>query len=86
MSDRFSMHVRGLTSPTTSSRVVTPNDNTDLESVARALHANGSGNVALIMADDSASVVKYVVAGVTYPWRVKRVLATGTTVQVVAEY
>ena len=76
-----------LISGITQSVLVTPSgDVTDLTYVTRALHCNVAGNVAVLMAGDTVSVVKAVNAGVTYPWRVRRVLQTGTTATVVAEY
>lgn len=86
MADQFASYSGGLTGPITRSVAVTPNDGADLVDVTRALHCNASGNVSVIMAGDSAAVTKAVIAGVTYSWRVKRVLATGTTATVVAEY
>lgn len=84
--DKFSLFSGGLSGPITRSLLVTPADGADLVETTRALHCNASGNVAVIMAGDTASVIKAVIAGVTYPWRVKRVLAAGTTATVVAEY
>ena len=72
--------------PITRSLLVAPSDAAELAEVTRALHCNVSGNVNLIMQGDTAAVVKAVIAGVTYPWRVKQVRLTSTTATVVAEY
>ncbi len=85
--DNFSSNpTNGQHGPITRSTLVVPHDTNELAEVTRALHCNFSGTVALYMVGDSVAVSKVVIAGITYPWRVKRVLAAGTTATVVAEY
>lgn len=58
---------------------VTPSDTVDLATVPRGgLFIGVDGDIAVIMADDTASVVFKNVSGFI-PLMVKRVLATGTT-------
>lgn len=59
--------------------VVTPSDTADLATVPRGgLFIGVDGDITVIMADDTASVVFKNVSGFI-PLMVKRVLATGTT-------
>lgn len=58
---------------------VTPDDDEDF-STPGFLYVGGAGNVAVIAADDTDSVVLHsVAAGTILPIIVKRVLSTGTT-------
>lgn len=66
--------------PADNAVAITPNDGADLATTTRAFYIGGAGNVAVILARDSASVTLTALAvGVVHPLRVKRVLATGTT-------
>lgn len=67
------------TRPASRAVSVTPNDDADLTTVSRGLHVNVAGNIAVIFENDASSVVLTVVAGVALPYRVRRVLSTGTT-------
>jgi hypothetical protein len=80
MSDGYSS--RAVTASSTARRVaaVTPDDDTDLASVAKALYVGGGGDVELIAAGDSAAVVfANVPAGSTLPVQVRRVREENTT-------
>lgn len=69
-----------LDSPSSGAFAITPDNSNDLPYVTRGIYVGGAGDIVMIMAGDSAQVTrKNVVAGVLYPWRVKRVLATNTT-------
>jgi hypothetical protein len=79
MPDDFGDVVKSVTAPITNAVAVTPDDDDDLASVARALYVGVSGDVAVIFADGTAAVTLTGLAGgVWHPIRVKRVLATGT--------
>lgn len=54
---------------------------TDLDAPTRGLHVNADGNITVVMADDAAAdtVTLSVVAGMTYPYRIRR-LTAGTGV------
>jgi hypothetical protein len=61
---------------------VTPNDSADLKAdgtASRGVYCGTSGDLAVVMADGTSSTLPNVAAGVTHPWRVVRVKATGTT-------
>jgi hypothetical protein len=52
----------------------------NLTVVSRSLSCNVAGTVVLRMADDTADITRYMLAGVDYPWAVKTVKNVGTTV------
>jgi hypothetical protein len=80
MADPYQTMQPGLTSPAFAAIAVTPNDGADLANVSRGLWVGQGGDVAVILATDTASVIiANVSGGSLLPIRVKRVLATGTT-------
>jgi hypothetical protein len=69
----------GLTGPIIGTLgVITPDDNTDLRYVSRQISVGADGNVSVVWLDGSTSV-EPVVTGKEYPWRLRRINATGTT-------
>ena len=61
---------------------VTPNDSANLkddDTPSRGIYCGVSGDIAVVMADGTSSTIPNVAAGVTHPWRVVRIMATGTT-------
>lgn len=80
MTDPFKSHETALTSPARNSFSVIPDDASDLVTTCRALFIGGAGNISVILADDSSSLVfKNIPAGTVMPIAVKRVEATLTT-------
>lgn len=79
MADSNSKHPAGLTTPARRAVAVTPNDSTDLADVPRALWVGGTGNISLIMQDDSSAVLFTAVTVGYHPLRAKRIRATDTT-------
>ncbi len=70
----------GLTTPVRSAAAVTPSDATDLAYTTKGIYIGGSGNIVVNMADSGAPVTfTELQVGTVYPFRVTRVLATGTT-------
>lgn len=66
-------------SPGVSLEAVTPNDDTDLTMIAKALYVGVGGDVALIAENDSSAVtMKNVSSGQYIRVRTKRVMATNT--------
>ena len=61
---------------------ITPDDDDDLIQTVRGLHCNVSGT-AVLMANDGSEATLTLVAGMPYPYHVRRVKATGTTAEVV---
>lgn len=68
-------------SPLRQLQAITPDDNNDITGgPVRGLYVGTAGNVAVILADDTSSVVlNNLAAGIFHPIIVKRVLSTGTT-------
>lgn len=67
-------------SPALSAFAITPSDSVTLTTLTRAIYVGGSGNLVVVMRNDSAAVtLKLVPAGSILPIRVKQVLSTGTT-------
>jgi hypothetical protein len=76
--DQFQGNIPGLHSPAIKIESVTPSDTVDLVAVTRAINVAVSGVVKLITADGTTGDI-YVAAGVAFPIRASRILATGTT-------
>lgn len=80
--DTFPDTVPSISAPATSGEAVTPGDTAgddDLTSISRALWVGTGGNLAVIMADDTALTFTNVPSGTLLPLRVKRVADTNTT-------
>lgn len=59
---------------------VTPSDTVNIPEGTRGLYVGASGDVAVILLDDTTSVVfTGLAAGIIHPIAAKRVLSTGTT-------
>lgn len=66
--------------PAVTAADITPSDSTVLSPVTRGLWIGTGGDIALIMADDSAAkTFKNVPSGVLLPFSVKKVMLTNTT-------
>lgn len=79
ISDSFSDFTPGLSSPICGGFDVTPDDATDLSGLTRAIILGGSGDVAVVLKNGDTLTLPALAAGVIYPLRAVRVLATGTT-------
>jgi hypothetical protein len=63
--------------------VITPDDDTDLDEIPRAIRFNAAGDVAVVMVDDPEDadpVIHTVAAGETVDWRVRLIAETGTDI------
>lgn len=76
--DAYDNMAPSLQSPAVGIEEITPDDLTDLGNVTRALNVTTAGAVRVITADGSTGDV-FVAAGIAFPIRASRVLATGTT-------
>lgn len=76
--DAFETHTPSFTSPAGRVEDVTPSDGTDLQFVTRAINVATAGTVALVTTGGDTTDV-FVAAGITFPIRARRILATGTT-------
>ena len=79
MIDTFKTHARSLTSPPEHAVAITPDDDTPLTHVTRALFVGTGGDVAVVMTGSGSVKLANVPSGTLLPIRVERVLATGTT-------
>ena len=67
-------------SPATKAFAITPDNDNDLAFVTRGFYVGSGGSITVIMMGDDVPVLfPFLPAGVTKPWRVKRVMAAGTT-------
>lgn len=78
MADAFATFTNGLESPPTRAYAVVPNDANELPFVTRAINVGLSGDVAVVTADGDNAIL-HIVAGIAFPIRARRVLASGTT-------
>ncbi|KJZ20673.1 spike base protein, RCAP_Rcc01079 family [Loktanella sp. S4079] len=85
MSDPFDSDYVNLTSPAVSHFVVVPDDSTDLPVRPRAIYVNTAGT-AVLQDKDGVAVSYDLAAGAVLSIRPLRILATGTTAQLVAWY
>lgn len=79
MKDEFAELKTGLTSPAREAALITPDDTADLSAPSRAIFVGQSGNLAVQMVSGQTVTFANLQAGMVYPLRVARVLATGTT-------
>jgi len=79
MADDFASHQPGLTSPAEAAFAVTPADGSDLPHVTRALYVGSAGALRVTMLSGGTVTFTGMQAGMVYPLRVIRVLASETT-------
>lgn len=79
MADAFESHQPGLTSPAIDAFAITPDDDEDLEQVARSIYVGSTGNIRVTTAKGSVVTFTGLPAGGILPVRVSRVHATSTT-------
>lgn len=77
--DEFNFKPRDVDDPVDNAASVTPNDSTDLTAVTRAIYVGGFGDMAVIMKNGQTVTFTNLESGVVYPYRVSRILSTGTT-------
>ena len=85
MPDPFDTDYVNLTSPAVAHYLVAPDDASDPPVRPRALYVN-AGGTAVLQDNDGQSLTYELVAGTVLSLRPTRVLATGTTAQLVAWY
>lgn len=77
--DNFHDYSAGLTGPICGGFAIVPDDATDVAQVTRAIMVSVAGNVSVVLKSGDAVTLPNLMAGVVYPFRVARVLDTGTT-------
>lgn len=80
MAQKDQFPARGATTAAREFFAITPNNDTDLPQVPRAVYVGGDGNIALIgLAGSDSVILKGVKQGQTLVIAPSRILATGTT-------
>lgn len=79
INDNFHDYSAGLTGPICGGFDITPNDSADVEQVTRAIIVAGTGDVSAVLKNGDTITLPSLIAGVVYPFRVARVLDSGTT-------
>ncbi|WP_375262431.1 hypothetical protein [Palleronia sp.] len=77
MTDTFSSHMPGLSSPAESITSIVPDDNVDLPYATRAINVSNTGNVRITTVSGTTETL-FIAAGIAFPVRAKRVWFTGT--------
>lgn len=78
MTDRYRNLSPSLMSPLIGGFAVTPSNDTDLPSVTRELFAAAGGTINAVW-QDGGTFSATISTGERVPWRLARILATGTT-------
>lgn len=79
MKDDFETYNTGLTSPARDAEPITPNDGADLAAATRGIYVGGAGSLQVHMVSGEIVTFDNVAAGIVYPFRVARVMASGTS-------
>jgi hypothetical protein len=79
MLDPFRRHETSLTSPAERAEAIHPSDSADLPQATRAIYVGGTGDLRVRMISGDTVTLFNVQAGMSYPLRLRQVLATGTT-------
>lgn len=80
--DDFAHHAVGLDSPLVRSAAVVPSDSAELPFLPREILVQATGNLAVEWPDGAQETHNAVPALTRLPWRIAKVLATGTTATV----
>lgn len=78
MTDLYRTSTPSLISPLIGGFAVTPNNDTDLPSVTREVFAAGGGTINAVW-QDGTTFAATIGTGERAPWRLTRILSTGTT-------
>ena len=65
--------------PVTDAFTITPDDNSELIYITRAIYVGLDGDIAVQMLDGTTITFQNCVAGSVLPFRIKKIFATGTT-------
>jgi hypothetical protein len=76
--DQFKDHAQSLESPATRLAEIVPSDTAPLAFVTRAVSVETAGHLQIVTAAGDTGRI-FVAAGVPFPLRAARILATGTT-------
>lgn len=76
--DKFNSYAKSLSGPLTKLEVIAPSDSEDLQDVTRAVNVAVSGAVTVTTVEGDTGTIT-VAAGISFPIRITRVWASGTT-------
>ncbi len=76
--DRFKGMTEQLNSPAPRAFVITPDDGAELARATRGLQVAADGLLTADFLEEGENIPVYCLAGLVYPYRVKKVYATGT--------
>lgn len=79
MPDEYESYATGLGAPLIGGFAITPSDSADLPTVTREIRITGSGGTIAVVWLDGSTTTEPIESGAAASWRVRRVLATGTT-------
>lgn len=79
ISDSFASFDSGLSAPICGGFDIAPDDGADLPALTRAVMVTGAGDVTVVLKDGDTLSLSGLTSGVIYPFRVVRVMSTGTT-------
>lgn len=77
--DNFSDYSSGLSGPIFGGFDIIPSDTDEIPQVTRAIMVSQSGDLSVELKSGDAIVLKNLIPGAVYPFRVGKVLFTGTT-------
>lgn len=82
MSDSYDQYKAGLASPAEHAFVATFHDSNELSNYTRAIYVMADGNASMVLVGEgeSAETFEGLKAGTVYPFRVKQIRSTDTTV------
>ncbi|WP_172293767.1 hypothetical protein [Pseudoruegeria sp. HB172150] len=86
MADRYDQFKTGPVSPAIGGFAVTPDDDTDLTEIPRALYIGGAGSLDVTMMDGTNLTFAGLSAGAVLPIRPSRILETSSATGIVALY
>lgn len=75
----FEHYGASLESPASSAEAITPSDVAPLATPSRSIYVGVTGDVSVVMLDGTTATFIGMVAGMAYPLRVSKVMATGTS-------
>ncbi len=75
MADDFDLHATTLETPAGKAFTIEPHATDELDKVTRAVHANHTTTASVVFADDADAVSLELQGGITYPFRLKRVIS-----------
>lgn len=77
--DSHAGQVENLSSPCDNAAIITPNNDTDLIYVTRAVWVGGAGTINVTLAGGQTVLFSGIVAGTLLPLRITRVLSSSTS-------